>query len=99
MLSRGKPRAPRDARGLGSWTGGIHCHAFRSQRSHIRATHVRGPEKDRVACSEPCVVEQRLNVGKVGVGREFSSVRPPGLEPGTLGLEGRCSIHLSYERK
>ena len=25
-------------------------------------------------------------------------VRPPGLEPGTLGLEGRCSIHLSYGR-
>ena len=21
--------------------------------------------------------------------------RPPGLEPGTHGLEGRCSIHLS----
>ena len=25
-------------------------------------------------------------------------VRPPGLEPGTYGLEGRCSIRLSYER-
>jgi hypothetical protein len=25
-------------------------------------------------------------------------VRPAGLEPATLGLEGQCSIHLSYGR-
>ncbi len=25
-------------------------------------------------------------------------VRPPGLEPGTLGLKGRCSTKLSYGR-
>gem|GEM_PF-5509887 len=29
---------------------------------------------------------------------ESRKVRPPGLEPGTYGLEVRCSIQLSYER-
>src|SRR5688500_4614928 len=28
----------------------------------------------------------------------FRKARPAGLEPATLGLEGRCSIHLSYGR-
>ncbi len=34
------------------------------------ARHFRGPERDVVARSEPCVVEQRLNVDEVGVAIE-----------------------------
>ncbi len=30
--------------------------------------------------------------------RELAA-RPEGIEPPALGLEGRCSIHLSYGRK
>ena len=31
-------------------------------------------------------------------GRDPFLVRPEGIEPSTLGLEGRCSIRLSYGR-
>ena len=41
----------------------------------------------------PCIIFQASNV-RTGV----ELVRPPRLERGTPGLEGRCSIQLSYGR-
>ena len=38
---------------------------------------------------------RRCRKAEPGLARD---TRPPGLEPGTLGLEGRCSIQLSYGR-
>ena len=39
----------------------------------------------------------RESSGQAGGLHEIMA-RLPGLEPGTLGLEGRCSIQLSYRR-
>ena len=65
--------------GLCSLTVGLHRHSFGLQRSHVRATHVRGLEMDRVARSEPRVVEQRLDVGEVWIVAEveFPQAREP----------------------
>ena len=50
----------------------------------------------RTAKSEEFSLPFRL-LGNLESGR-YEMVRPAGFEPATLGLEGRCSIHLSYGR-
>jgi len=56
--------------GFDLWTVGFHVHSLGLQGSHVRATHVRGLEIDPVTCSEPCVVQQRLDVGEAWVAVE-----------------------------
>ena len=61
--------------GLYSWTVGGHHHPLGFQGSHIRATHTRGSEVDVVARSEPCVVQQRLDVAEVGIALEAEELQ------------------------
>ena len=62
-----EPWAAPPTSGLSSRTGVGHEHSLSSQRGHVRATHVRVSKVNIVPRSEPCVVEQRLNVGEVWV--------------------------------
>ena len=61
--------------GLWSRTIGGHEHSFGFQRSHVRAAHVGGTEINVVARSEPCVVEQRLDIAEVRVVFEFQATQ------------------------
>ncbi len=47
----------------------------------------------------PTTFSNAVECREIAVKPTFNLVRLPGLEPGTLGLEGRCSIRLSYRRK
>ena len=63
-----------------SRTVGEHTHPFGLKRCHVRATHARITEINNVPCSEPCVVEQQVNVEEVGVAPEAEAcqAREPG---------------------
>ena len=63
--------------GLRRLTVGLHLHSFGLQSSHVRATHVSVAEEDDVARSEPCVVEQRLDVAEAWVAVEAEPRQAP----------------------
>ena len=48
---------------------------------------------------EPMITESKSVALTNLANPQYYLARPEGLEPPTLGLEGRCSIQLSYERK
>ena len=45
------------------------------KRVHVRATHTCGSELDRISCSEPCVVQQRLDVAEACVEPEVEALQ------------------------
>ena len=86
--------------GLAKWlwsrTVRVHVHSLGFQRSHVYATHVCGPERNRVTHPEAWVIEQRLDVCETRVMAEGEE--PQAREPAQwaevgdgVGVEGeRC---------